>query len=201
MKIDTVAALRELYAAPTERALKKEIRALDRHCRRFLELAPFVVLATADKAGNADASPRGGAPGFVKALDDKTLLIPDAPGNNRLDTLENILATGRIGLLFLIPGVDETLRVNGRASLSSDPAEMALCRNEKRQPKLVIRVAVEGAYLHCAKAFMRSGLWKAASRVERSLLPTIGEMIGEQTGIRTPPETREEMEKRYARDL
>jgi PPOX class probable FMN-dependent enzyme len=201
MKIDTVAALRGLYAAPTERALKKEIRALDAHCKRFLTLSPFVVLATADKDGNADASPRGGAPGFVKALDEKTLLIPDSPGNNRLDTLENIVASGRVGLLFMIPGVDETLRVNGRASLSNDPAEIALCRNERREPKLVIRVAVEGAYLHCAKAFLRSQLWKAASQVDRSVLPTIGQMIADQTGIQVPPETREEMEKRYAPDL
>jgi hypothetical protein len=201
MEINTVEALRVLYAAPTERAVKKEIRALDVHCRRFLELSPFVVLATADKDGNADASPRGGAPGFVKVPDDRTLLIPDAPGNNRLDTLENVVATGRIGLLFMIPGIDETLRVNGRASLSSDPAAIALCRNERREPKLVIRVAVEGAYLHCAKAFLRSGLWKAASQVERSVLPTAGQMIGDQTGLRTPPETREEMEKRYAPDL
>ena len=201
MTIDSVENLRRLYSAPTERALRKEIKALDVHCRRFLELSPFVVLATADKAGNADASPRGGAPGFVRVLDERTLLIPDAPGNNRLDTLENILATGRIGLLFMIPGVDETLRVNGRASLSSDPSEIERCRNERRAPKLVIRVSVEGAYLHCAKAFLRSGLWKAASQVERSVLPTIGQMIGEQTGIATPPETREEMEKRYARDL
>jgi len=199
--VDSIKALRGLYAAPTERAVKKEIRALDRHCLRFLELAPFVVLATADKDGNADASPRGGAPGFIKAPDERTLLIPDAPGNNRLDTLENILSTGRIGLLFMIPGVDETLRVNGRASLSDDPAEIELCRNEKRQPKLVIRVAVESAYLHCAKAFLRSGLWKAASQVDRSSLPTAGQMLSDQTGIKTPPETREEMEKRYAPDL
>src|SRR5262245_43449905 len=139
MKIDSVEALRGLYAAPTERAVKKEIHTLDRHSRRFLELAPFVVLATADKAGNADASPRGGPPGFVKAPNEKTLLIPDAPGNNRLDTLENILATGRVGLLFMIPGVDETLRVNGRASLSDDSAELSVFKDERRQPKLVIR--------------------------------------------------------------
>jgi PPOX class probable FMN-dependent enzyme len=181
--------------------VRKEIRALDAHCRRFLGLSPFVVLATADKDGNADASPRGGAPGFCKVVDERLLLIPDAPGNNRLDTLENIVATGRIGLLFMVPGVDETLRVNGRASLSDDTAEIALCRNERREPKLVIRVAVEGAYLHCAKAFLRSGLWKAASQVDRASLPTIGQMIADQTGLATAPETREEMEKRYARDL
>jgi PPOX class probable FMN-dependent enzyme len=190
MKIDSLEALRGLYAAPTERAVRKEIRSLDVHCRRFIGLSPFVVLATADREGRADASPRGGAPGFVKVADDRTVLVPDAPGNNRLDTLENILATGRIGMLFMIPGVDETLRVNGRASLSGDPADIAFCKNEKRQPKLAIRVAVESAYLHCAKAFMRSGLWKAASQVDRAALPTIGQMIADQTGLQAPPETR-----------
>ncbi len=101
----------------------------------------------------------------------------------------------------MVPGVDETLRVNGRATLSDAGEDIELCKDERRQPKLVIRVAVEGAYLHCAKAFMRSGLWKAASQVDRAVLPTSGQMLSEQTGIQTPPETREEMEKRYARDL
>ena len=201
MDITTLEMLREHYAEPKERAVRKEIRALDVHCRRFIGLSPFLILATSDPNHNMDASPRGGAPGFVKVTADGVILIPDAPGNNRLDTLENILSTGRIGLLFMIPGVDETLRVNGRASLSDDPAEIELCRNEKRQPKLVIRVAVESAYLHCAKAFLRSGLWKAASQVDRSSLPTAGQMLSDQTGIKTPPETREEMEKRYAPDL
>jgi len=197
----TLDALRALYAAPNERAVKKQIPALDGHCRRFIELSPFLVLSTCDEAHNLDASPRGGAPGFVKVAGDGALLIPDAPGNNRLDSLENIISTARVGLLFLIPGVDETLRVNGAAVLSREPADIALCTDERRTPKLVIRVAVEAAYLHCAKAFMRSRLRQAEAHVDRSVLPTAGQMIGDQTGLRVAPETREEMARRYAPDL
>ena len=111
------------------------------------------------------------------------------------------MATAKAGLLFLIPGFDETLRVNGAAVLSRDPADIAACTTERRAPKLVVRVAVEAAYLHCAKAFMRSKLWGPGSRVDRSTLPTSGKMISDQTGIEVAPETREEMEKRYAPDL
>ena len=193
--------LRGLYPAAKERAVRKQIDHLDRHCRRFISLSPFVVLASGNRDGQFDASPRGGEPGFVKAPDAHRLLIPDAPGNNRLDTLENILATGGIGLLFLIPGVDETLRVNGRAFLKDDDPSIEYFKDEKRLPKLVIEVKVEHAYLHCAKAFMRSRLWDAASQIERSELPTIGEMISEQTGIAVPLETQEQMRERYKPDL
>ena len=148
-----------------------------------------------------DASPRGGAPGFVKPLDDRTLLIPDAPGNNRLDSLLNIIATGRVGLFFMIPGVDETLRVNGAARLSSFAVHIQAFSGDKRQPKLVIEVAVEEAYLHCAKALMRSSLWQASSQVSRSVLPTMGQMINSQTGVEAPAESHEEMRARYAADL
>jgi len=194
-------ALRQLYDAPMERAVRKEITTLDVHCQRFIALSPFVVLSTADAALNLDASPRGGAPGFVKVAGAHTLLLPDAPGNNRLDSLQNILATGKLGLLFLIPGVDETLRVNGLAVLSTAPADIAACTDERRAPKLVLRLTVQAAYLHCAKAFMRSRLWDPAARVDRSVLPTIGQMIGDQTGMRLPPETQEEMARRYRPDL
>jgi PPOX class probable FMN-dependent enzyme len=199
--IDSKDTLRTLYPPAKERSLKKQIGHLDRHCLRFVGLSPFVVLASGCKEGHFDASPRGGEPGFVKALDSGTLLIPDAPGNNRLDTLENILGTGRIGLLFLIPGVDETLRVNGKARLIDDAGVLQRFRNEKRMPKLVIEVKVEHVYLHCAKALMRSNLWHPASRVERSVLPTLGQMLNEQTGIQTLPETQEQMVERYKPDL
>lgn len=199
--IDTQDALRQRYAQPMERAVKKEIPALDVHCRRFIALSPFVLLATGSADHQLDASPRGGAPGFVQVVDDHTLLLPDAPGNNRLDSFQNIVATGQVGLLFLIPGVDETLRVNGRAVLSTAQADIAACTTEKRAPKLVVRVAVQAAYLHCAKAFMRSRLWDPAARVARDLLPTAGQMIGDQTGLHVAPETQEEMARRYAPDL
>jgi PPOX class probable FMN-dependent enzyme len=201
MNITSVDVLRTLYVTPGERAIRKQLSSLDRHCRRFIELSPFLVLATTGETGEMDASPRGGVPGFIKVQDERTLLIPDAPGNNRLDSLENILATGRVGLLFLIPGVDETLRINGSAVLSRAEADLALCADDRRAPKVVVKVTVLEAYLHCAKAFMRSRLWSAESHVDRALLPTLGQMIQDQTGIQVPAETQEEMVRRYGPDL
>lgn len=201
MNITTLEALRALYAAPQERAVRKQIAALDVHCRRFIELSSFAVLATSNERHHLDASPRGGAPGFVKVDAQGALLLPDAPGNNRLDSLENIIATGRAGLLFMIPGFDETLRVNGSAALSQSPQDIALCTDDRRAPKLVIKIGVEAAYLHCAKAFMRSRLWSAQARVERSVLPSMGQMISEQTGMAPSAESAEDLARRYAADL
>ena len=199
--IQTIEQLRGLYAPAKERAVKKQLSALDVHCQRFIALSPFVVISSIGLDQMLDASPRGGAPGFVKSVDAHTLLIPDSPGNNRLDTLENIIHTGRVGMLFLIPGMDETLRVNGTACLSDDAADLALCTTEVRTPKLVIKVAVAQAYLHCAKAFMRSKLWDKQSHIERSLMPSMGEMINEQAKMITPAETQEEMMARYRAEL
>ena len=199
--IDSQQALRALYAAPMERALRKQIAALDIHCANFIALSPFVVLSSADAAGRMDASPRGGAPGFVKMRDAHTLLIPDAPGNRRLDSLSNIVDTGRIGLLFMVPGVDETLRVNGTARLTQDAALLALFAGEKRTPPLLIEVGVQEAYLHCAKALMRSRLWSDAARVDRAALPTMSRMIADHTGMDMPAESQEQMAARYAGDL
>jgi len=203
--ITTLSALRELYGPARERSLKKEIPALDAHATQFIGLSPFVVLASTGSAGDMDASPRGGEPGFVKVLDAHTLLLPDAPGNNRLDTLENIIASGRIGLLFMVPGFDETLRVNGRAVLCTDPADLALCADARRTPTLVIRVAVESVYLHCAKAFMRSQLWDASCHTDRARLPSMAEMLRDQIrafkGEEIEVETQSEMLERYRQSL
>lgn len=201
MNITSVDELRALYAEPNERAVKKQLSALDAHCRRFISLSPFLVLATTNSHFDLDASPRGGAPGFAKIDAGGALLIPDSPGNNRLDSLENIVRSGAVGLLFLIPGIDETLRVNGRAVLSQAPEDIALCTDERRAPKLVIKVTIEAAYLQCAKAFMRSKLWDATAHVPPSALPTIGQMIDDHSGMRTAPESREAMAQRYAPDL
>jgi uncharacterized protein len=204
MNIQTLQQLREIYVPATGRAVQKQIDHLDVHCRNFVALSPFVVVASgaaADAGGAMDASPRGGAPGFIKTPDAHTLLIPDAPGNNRLDTLENIVSNPQVGLIFMIPGVDETLRVNGVATLCTDAALLDLCSSERRRSRLVIRVKVQAAYLHCAKAFMRSKLWSPQSQVERSCLPSAGQMISEQTGIVVAPETQEAMRARYEPDL
>ncbi len=199
--IDDVKSLRTRYAEPNARSLAKQLDRLDAHCTRFVALSPFFVIASGSSDHRFDASPRGGAPGFVKVLDEKTLLIPDAPGNNRLDTLTNITSTGRVGLLFFIPGVDETLRVNGQARLTDDAAMIRHFSGEARVPRLVVVVTVEDAYLHCAKALMRSKLWDSERHVERSVLPTMGQMINDQTGGRAAPETQEQMLARYAQDL
>jgi PPOX class probable FMN-dependent enzyme len=199
--IQTIEQLRGLYAPAKERAVKKQLSALDAHCQRFIALSPFAVLSSIGLDQMLDASPRGGAPGFVKSVGAHTLLIPDSPGNNRLDTLENIIHTGKVGMLFLIPGMDETLRVNGTACLSDDAADLALCTTEVRTPKLVIKVNVAQAYLHCAKAFMRSKLWDSQSHIERALMPSMGEMINEQAQMTTPSETQEEMLARYRAEL
>jgi PPOX class probable FMN-dependent enzyme len=199
--IDSKEKLRSAYPPAKGRSLKKQLAELDKHCLRFVSLSPFVVLSSGTLEGGFDASPRGGEPGFVRAPDARTLLIPDAPGNNRLDTLENILANGRLGLLFLIPGVDETLRVNGRARLRDEMSLVEKFRNEKRTPRLVIEVQVEAVYLHCAKALMRSKLWSAESRVERTVLPTMGQMLADQIGEPALAESQEQMVERYKADL
>ena len=197
--ISTTQELRTLYPQPKERALKKQLDRLDRHCTQFIGLSPFLILASRSGTGGLDASPRGGEPGFVKVWNSKTLLIPDAPGNNRLDTLSNLLSDSGVGTLFLIPGVDETLRVNGKALLSTQPEVLAAFRDARRPPKLVIEVHVEECFLHCAKSMMRARLWDPQARIERNRLPTMGEMISEQT--EAPLETQQEMLERYAGDL
>ena len=201
MEIDSLEQLRAHYPPAQGRSLSKQLDRLDPHCIAFIGLSPFVVLATGGAGGQLDASPRGGAPGFVHVLDAHTLLLPDAKGNNRLDSFSNIAETGRAGLLFMIPGVDETLRVNGDASLSDDPALLAYFAAERNPPRLVMRLRVAEAYLHCAKALMRARLWDGAAQVERCVLPTMGQMIAEQTGGSGPQETQAQMVARYAPDL
>ena len=205
MHITTLTALRELYGPARERSLKKEIPALDAHAVQFIGLSPFVVLASSDSHGHMDASPRGGEPGFVKVLDAQTLLLPDAPGNNRLDTLENIIASGRLGTLFMVPGFDETLRVNGSAVLSTEPDDLALCADARRTPALVIRLTVESVYLHCAKAFMRSKLWDASRHTDRAQLPSMAEMMRDQIrsfkGEDIEAESQAKMLERYQQSL
>jgi PPOX class probable FMN-dependent enzyme len=180
VNITTTSELRKLYQPASDRSLKKEIPALDAHAIQFIGLSPFVIFASGSADGQMDSSPRGGDAGFVKVRDAHTLLIPDAPGNNRLDTLQNIISTGHLGLLFLVPGFDETLRINGRAVLSTDPEDLAFCADTRRTPVLTIHVNVDSVYLHCAKALMRSKLWDTEQRIERSQMPTMGEMLRDQ---------------------
>ncbi len=199
--IETGEQLRAMYLPAKERAVKKQLSRLDQHCKNFLMHVRFAVISTCDAEGNMDASPRGGEAGFIKAIDDHTVIIPDWSGNNRLDTFTNILSTRRIGAIFLVPGVDEALRINGAASLRNDEAFTSLCEVNGRFPKLVVHIAVKEAYLHCAKAIMRGELWIPEAKVERQVLPTMNEMLRDQIGQTEPAEPQEVMRARHATEL
>ncbi len=193
--------LRALYGSPNPRSRDKVLSHLDPHCRRFIALSPFAVLSSTGPDGLGDVTPRGGAPGFVEIADDRTLLLPDRPGNNRIDTLLNVVAHPGVGLLFLVPGVDETLRVQGTAAIDTDPALLSRFAVGERAPKTALRITVREAYLHCAKALMRSRLWDPAARVERSVLPSMAEMMKDQLGLAAKAETQDEMIARYEATL
>ena len=181
--IGTVEELRSRYGAPSELAVRKQMDRLDRHCRRFIALSPFVVLASAGADGRVDCSPRGDPPGFVAVIDDRTVLLPDRRGNNRTDSLTNVLENPYVGLLFMIPGVDETLRLNGRAQVTTDPALLDPLSVNARVPRSGLLVEVEEVFLQCTKALVRSRLWSARSRVDRtSALPPFGQMLADQVG-------------------
>ena len=181
--IATLDELRGCYPQPLERSLRKSLPKLDAHMRRFIGLSPFLCLGTSG-TGGADVTPRGDSPGFVHVLDDQTLLIPDWPGNNRLDSLTNVVTNANVGLLFLIPGVNETLRVNGVAEVIMEPALLERWTVNGKHPRSAMRVTVREAYLHCAKALMRSKLWNDDYRVERTELPTYAQMLKDQ-GVTT----------------
>jgi len=199
-RIDSLEKLRSLYPQPRERSLRKVLPVLDGHCRTFISLSPLVMMASFGPDGRADVTPRGDAPGFVRVEDGSTLLIPDRPGNNRLDTLTNLISNPALGLLFLIPGVDETLRVNGSAEIRDDPELTALFEVDSKPPVSVLKVAVAEAYLHCAKAFMRSTAWDPNHFLPRERLPSMGEMLRDQLGLAVA-ETQDEMLTRYRQTL
>ena len=158
--IATAAELDAVYGPPAELVQSKNIDRLDEHCRAIIALSPFVAFAAADADGLTDVSPRGGPPGFVRVLDDRRLLIPDASGNRTCDILHRIVEGGRVGMLFMIPGVSETLRIRGTACVTRDPALLDGLETGGKPARLGIGVTVETAFLHCAKAFIRSGLWQ-----------------------------------------
>ena len=173
-------AVRQLYGEPSHLSVAKELDRLDPHCRAFIKLSPFLVIASADAEGRCDATPRGDAPGFVRIIDDKNLLIPDRKGNNRVDTLLNIAANPRAGLLFMVPGIDETLRVNGKVTLTTDAALLAPLTVDGKLPKSGILMTIEEVYFQCAKALIRSKLWAPESRVERKSFPSLGQILADQ---------------------
>jgi uncharacterized protein len=175
--------LRGLYRQPGDGAVRKEMRALDVHAKGFLKRSPFVLIGSSDGNGNADVTPKGDKAGFVAVLDDTTIAIPDRPGNNRLDTLENIVVNPAVGLIFLIPGMDETLRINGEARITVDQGLREKLAAEGKLPATAIVVAIKSVYMHCAKAFMRSELWRPESWPDRASLPTLGQILKDQLAL------------------
>ena len=174
--------LREIIASPGPEApaVRKQLPTLDVHCAAFIAKSPFLLLATSSTDGRCDVSPRGDAPGFVLMLDKRTLVIPDRPGNRRLDSFQNIIENPHAGLIFLVPNVDETLRANGRAWLSEDPALLGRMNMQGKTPQLGIVVEVEEVYFHCARAFRRANLWAPETWIERAELPTLGKILSDQ---------------------
>ena len=194
-EITDPAALRAHFGTPSDLAVRKQLDHLDAHCRAFIALSPFAVLATTDGAGNVDASPRGDAPGFALTPDPNTLILPDRPGNRRVDSISNIITHPGVGLIFFVPGIDETVRVNGTAVITTDPTVLAPLAAQGKIPATAIVVTVREAYYHCAKALIRSKLWDPATRIERTSFPTLGKILVDQLGGMSVPEADARLEK------
>ncbi len=191
--VTTESELRELIGSPSERAIKKDVAVLDAHCRDFIARSPFLLLATASARGRCDVSPKGDVPGFVRVLDDRHLVIPDRPGNKRLDGMRNLLQNPHAGMIFLIPGREETLRVNGRASIIRDPEILESLTAHGKRPLVAIGLEVEECFFHCPKAFRRSELWNPERWLDHAALPSMARVLFEQ--IRPAGKTVEEYER------
>jgi uncharacterized protein len=176
-------ALRTVIRQPSDLVIAKEINFLDEHCKSLIALSPFILIATSNKQGRCDVSPKGDPPGFVQVLSDKHLAIPDRPGNARLDSIENILENPHIGLLFVIPGTKETLRINGKAIIIQDDEVLDRAVVDGKRPTLAIGVEVQEAFIHCAKAFIRSNLWKSETWPSLEGLPSFAKMLIDHVNV------------------
>jgi uncharacterized protein len=201
--VPDVGALARLYRPPHDLVMRKDVGRLDDHCRRFVAASPFVLVGTTSSSGTSDVSPRGGPAGFVQVLDEERLAIPDLNGNNRLDTLRNVVDQGSVGLLFLVPGLGESLRVNGRAWVTTDDAVLDGFSAELRRPTAAIGVLVEEAYVHCAKALRRSGLWEPETWPAAGDRPSPAAMFQTHLGLDDVDVAvlEDDLETGYAADL
>jgi hypothetical protein len=200
--LQTVDELRELYRMPSKVVARKKAAQMDDVTRAFIAGSPFVLMATAGADGTCDVSPRGGPPGFVRVLDERRLALPDLSGNNLLDSLVNLTANGHVGLLFLIPGRDETLRIDGRAWITVDADLLTLWDGELSRPKVAVGVEVEHAFIHCAKSFRRGRVWDPASWAALAGAPDACELLISHIGLDLAPvEVRASLEEGYAHDL
>ena len=193
--------LTSIYPKPSPRVIAKARPEIDVHAKKFIAMSPFCVLATSGSDGSVDASPRGGNPGFIHVAGPNLLLMPDRSGNNRIDSFRNIVeGSGFVQLIFFVPGIDETLRVGGRGKVSADPDLMASMVEFGKPPRAVLHIDVQEAYFHCGKALMRSKLWSADTRVERTVMPSISQVIHDQTSL-GEPESQAAVEARYKTQL
>jgi hypothetical protein len=193
--------LATIYPAPSPRVIAKARPEIDAHARKFITMSPFCVLATSGSDGSVDASPRGGNPGFVHVISPTQLAMPDRSGNNRIDSFRNIVeGSGQLQLIFFVPGIDETLRVGGTGKLSAEPDLLASMEEFGKFPRAVLNIKVREVYFHCGKALMRSKLWSPETKVERAVLPSIGQIIYDQTML-GEPEPQAAIEARYKTQL
>ena len=193
--------LATIYPKPTPRVIAKARPEIDEHAGKFIAMSPFCVLATSGSDGSVDASPRGGNPGFVHVAGPNRLLMPDRSGNNRIDSFRNIVeGSGLLQLIFFVPGIDETLRVGGKGRLMADPGLLASMVEFGKPPRAVLSIEVTEAYVHCGKALMRARLWSSDTKVERSVIPSISQMIHDQTKL-GEPEPQALVEERYKTQL
>ena len=198
--LDTEADLRTVYKQPGGGAVGKDIAQIDAHFAHFISLSPFLCIGTMGENGLCDVSPRGGEPGFANVIDARTQAIPDRPGNNRLDSLGNITRNPGVGLLFFVPGFDDTLRVNGVAHVTTGPELMARFTTDGKPPRSVVLIDVKEAYLHCVKAIKRAGLWTQEAQVDRATFPTAGQVYRDQLKLEIPGEVIDASLDQDARD-
>jgi PPOX class probable FMN-dependent enzyme len=196
--IDSLDKRSELYDAPMELAVKKQRYELDKYAIQFLRLSAFATISTSSADGAMDCSPRGDYPGFIQVLDEKTVAMPDRPGNNRLDSLSNIVENPAIGMLVMVPGFNECLRINGSAKIVTNGDILALFEYKGKLPRSVIVVEINEIYFHCAKAITRSGLWKSESQVDRKVMPSLGKILMEQVDPSKSQKEIEQVEKLIA---
>lgn len=193
--------LATIYPAPVPKVIAKALPSIDTHAANFIALSPFCVLASSGPDGSVDASPRGGNPGFIRVISPNEMMMPDRPGNNRIDSFQNILAGGgHVQLIFFVPGINDTLRVSGVGRLRADLDLLASMEEFGKPPRAVLSVAVTEVYFHCGKALMRSKLWSAEAQVERSVFPSIAEVVYDQTKI-GEPESQSVVDARYMTQL
>tara|TARA_B100000686_G_scaffold174110_1_gene181281 strand:- start:1677 stop:2366 length:690 start_codon:yes stop_codon:yes gene_type:complete len=196
--------LLDIYRPPTNVVINKEVHEFDHGCRDFIAASTFLLMGTVCEEGSLDVSPRGGPAGFVKVLDEKYLAIPDLNGNNRLDSIRNIITQGKVGLLFIIPGLGETLRVNGSALITTDKEILEIFSNELRTPKTAIVVQIETGFIHCAKSFMRGGMWEPETWTDKECRPSAGQILVDHSGLEgelTGGELEAMLEVGYEHDL